>query len=188
MADGGDAPGTRIAVGVALGDGTLAGLIRAALARDAAYAHAADGADIVVADRDHLRGITAAVVLIGAPDREPLPAVVKATLPADAGPRLVLAAIEVVAAGLTVVAEHADAAVDADSAGQIEDGVPSLTPRERQVLQLLADGASNKLIARRLGVSVHTAKFHVASLTRKLGATGRLEAVGIGLRLGLAMV
>ena len=64
----------------------------------------------------------------------------------------------------------------------------ALTSREREVLALLAAGASNKTIARALGVSVHTAKFHVASLTEKLGANGRLEAVAIALRAGLIMV
>jgi DNA-binding CsgD family transcriptional regulator len=56
------------------------------------------------------------------------------------------------------------------------------------VLALLVEGASNKAIARALGVSVHTAKFHVASLTEKLGAKGRLEAVAIAIRSGLVMV
>ena len=52
-----------------------------------------------------------------------------------------------------------------------------LTPRERDVLVLIAEGASNKAIARRLGISVHTAKFHVGSLLDKLDATGRADAV-----------
>ena len=52
-----------------------------------------------------------------------------------------------------------------------------LTRHERDVLQLLAEGASNKAIARTLGVSSHTAKFHIASLLRKLGA---LRPVGGG--------
>ena len=64
----------------------------------------------------------------------------------------------------------------------------TLTPREREVLALLAAGASNKAIARALDLSVHTAKFHVASLTEKLGAGGRLEAVAIAIRTGLIMV
>jgi DNA-binding CsgD family transcriptional regulator len=51
-----------------------------------------------------------------------------------------------------------------------------LTPRELEVLELLAEGASNKTIARRLGISVHTAKFHVRSLIDKLDATGRTVA------------
>jgi two-component system, NarL family, nitrate/nitrite response regulator NarL len=50
---------------------------------------------------------------------------------------------------------------------------------------LLADGASNKVIARQLGISVHTAKFHVASVLAKLHAQNRADAVAIGLRYGL---
>ncbi len=60
-----------------------------------------------------------------------------------------------------------------------------LTTREREVLGLLAEGASNKLVARRLGISVHTAKFHVRSLTDKLDATGRTDAVAHAARLGV---
>jgi DNA-binding NarL/FixJ family response regulator len=65
---------------------------------------------------------------------------------------------------------------------------PSLTPRESEVLALLADGASNKVIARRLEISPSTAKFHVASLLGKLGARSRLDAVAIGMRLGLVLL
>jgi DNA-binding CsgD family transcriptional regulator len=53
------------------------------------------------------------------------------------------------------------------------------------VLALVAEGASNKTIARRLGISVHTAKFHVGSLLDKLDATGRTDAVAAAARLGL---
>ena len=62
---------------------------------------------------------------------------------------------------------------------------PPLTPREREVLALLAEGASNKLIARRLGISVHTAKFHVGQLLDKLDATGRTDAVAHAARQGV---
>jgi DNA-binding CsgD family transcriptional regulator len=61
----------------------------------------------------------------------------------------------------------------------------ALTPREIQVLSLLAEGASNKSIARRLGISVHTVKFHVASLLDKFEAIGRTDAVAHALRLGV---
>jgi DNA-binding CsgD family transcriptional regulator len=60
-----------------------------------------------------------------------------------------------------------------------------LTPRERDVLLLMAEGASNKAIARRLGISVHTAKFHVGSLLDKLDAIGRTDAVAHAARLGV---
>ena len=60
-----------------------------------------------------------------------------------------------------------------------------LTPRELDVLALMAEGASNKTIARRLGISVHTAKFHVGSILEKLDATGRTDAVLHAARRGV---
>jgi len=66
----------------------------------------------------------------------------------------------------------------------IDAEVP-LTPRELEVLALLAEGASNKLIARRLGISTHTAKFHVGSLLEKLDAVSRTDAVAHAARLGV---
>lgn len=65
------------------------------------------------------------------------------------------------------------------------DGDVPLTPRELEVLALLAEGASNKTIARRLGISVHTAKFHVGSLLDKLDAVGRTDAVAHAARRGV---
>ena len=62
---------------------------------------------------------------------------------------------------------------------------PELTPREQEVLALLAEGASNKTIARRLGISAHTAKFHVGSLIAKLDAVGRTDVVAHAARLGV---
>jgi len=61
----------------------------------------------------------------------------------------------------------------------------ALTPRELEVLALLAEGASNKLIARRLGISAHTAKYHVASLIEKLDAVSRTDAVAHAARMGV---
>jgi DNA-binding NarL/FixJ family response regulator len=66
------------------------------------------------------------------------------------------------------------------AAGGIE-----LTPRELDVLALMAEGASNKMIARQLGISVHTVKFHVGSLLDKLDATGRTDAVAHAARRGV---
>ena len=60
-----------------------------------------------------------------------------------------------------------------------------LTPRELDVLALMAEGASNKAIARQLGISVHTAKFHVGSILDKLDATGRTDAVAHAARRGV---
>ena len=64
----------------------------------------------------------------------------------------------------------------------------TLTPRELQVLQLVAQGLPNKGIARRLGISENTAKFHVASVCGKLGASSRTEAVTIAARRGLILL
>lgn len=63
-----------------------------------------------------------------------------------------------------------------------------LTPRELEVLAAMADGASNKAIARRLGISFHTAKFHVAAILDKLNADSRTEAVMRAAQLGLVML
>ena len=99
-----------------------------------------------------------------------------------------LAALLAGVPGLRLVGatEAADAAVvrSADVARSADGDVP-LTPRELEVLALLAEGASNKVIARRLGISVHTAKFHVASLLDKLDAVGRTDAVAHAARRGV---
>ena len=72
---------------------------------------------------------------------------------------------------------------------QIEDETgEALTPRELQVLRMLADGLGNKEIANRLSISDHTAKFHVAQILAKFGAGTRAEAVAIGMRRGLVPV
>jgi DNA-binding CsgD family transcriptional regulator len=86
---------------------------------------------------------------------------------------------------LVPVGEAADAVVLATGATAPADGEPALTPRELEVVLLLAEGASNKEIARRLGISVHTAKFHVGSLLDKLDAVGRTDAVAQAARLGV---
>jgi DNA-binding NarL/FixJ family response regulator len=64
----------------------------------------------------------------------------------------------------------------------------ALTSRERQVLELVAAGLPNKTIARELGISEHTAKFHVGSLLAKLGAASRTEAVTLATRRGILSV
>jgi DNA-binding NarL/FixJ family response regulator len=63
-----------------------------------------------------------------------------------------------------------------------------LTRRELEVLAAMADGASNKVIARRLGISFHTVKFHVAAILAKLDADSRTEAVAKAAQLGLVML
>ncbi len=64
----------------------------------------------------------------------------------------------------------------------------SLTPREREVLDLLVEGLSNKAIAIRLGISDQTVKFHVAAVCGKLGAVNRTDAVRRAIRRGLVAI
>lgn len=66
--------------------------------------------------------------------------------------------------------------------------VEDLTPRESEVLQLLAEGLSNKAIAHRLGISDHTVKFHVNAIMTKLAAQSRTEAVVRATQLGLILL
>ncbi|MDE5446017.1 helix-turn-helix transcriptional regulator [Bradyrhizobium sp. CSA207] len=89
-------------------------------------------------------------------------------------------------AGLRLAApgERAAAAVVAYHSRSMPDDI-ALTQRELDVLALMAEGASNKMIARELGISVHTVKFHVGSLFDKLDATGRTDAVAHAARRGV---
>jgi DNA-binding NarL/FixJ family response regulator len=89
-------------------------------------------------------------------------------------------AVKSVAAGLTV---FDTALVPPHSSDQPPP--EELTPREIEVLRLLADGLGNKDIAAKLGISEHTIKFHIRSILGKLGAATRTEAVARGLRSGL---
>src|SRR5258708_11811460 len=70
-------------------------------------------------------------------------------------------------------------------AGEEAPLVEALTTREAEVLELLAEGLSNKAIAARLGISDQTVKFHVASIGGKLGAANRTDAVRLAARRGL---
>jgi len=69
-----------------------------------------------------------------------------------------------------------------------DEAVKDLTPREREVLEFLVEGESNKVIAYRLHISEHTVKFHVASIFGKLGVNTRTEAVTQALRRGLILL
>ena len=98
------------------------------------------------------------------------------------GPRLA-AALAAVARGLVVVDEAL--AEPWRRRGAAAGTLDALTPREREVLDLLAQGLSNRRVAERLGISERTAKFHVNAILAKLGAESRTEAVVIAARLGL---
>lgn len=99
-----------------------------------------------------------------------------------------LAALLANVPGLQLVSagESADVTVAlSDRVSAPTDDDVSLTPRELEVLALLAEGMSNKAIARRLGISVHTAKFHVGALIDKFDAIGRTDAVAHAARRGV---
>jgi len=98
------------------------------------------------------------------------------------GPRLA-AALAAVARGLVVVDEALAEPWRRRGAGPA--GAETLTPREREVLDLLAQGLSNRRVGERLGIGERTAKFHVNAILAKLGAETRTEAVVIAVRLGL---
>ncbi len=102
-------------------------------------------------------------------------------LPRDASPEWLDLTLRAVAGGLLVRAPRPAESVGFEVAG---DESP-LTPRETEVLTLIGQGMSNKAIARRLGISVHTVKFHLEALFARLGATNRAEAVAKGLLGGV---
>src|SRR5206468_9592090 len=95
------------------------------------------------------------------------------------------AALAAVRSGLTVMDTSLAAALVPAPPVAPTKGRGELTERERQVVQLLSEGLSNKLVADRLGISDHTAKFHVNGVMMKLGASTRTEAVVEAMRRGL---
>lgn len=160
--------------------------------------------DVVLADVEYpqeegpqpeLLAAAAVVLLVSNPPGpwtvEALRSGVRAVLPRDVSANEMIAAIEAAAAGLTVLhpgdlqallpTPPRERSISADT-------VEALTPRELEVLRMLAEGVGNKTIAWKLGISEHTVKFHVASIMSKLPATSRTEAVAIGIRRGLIML
>ncbi|HTU45000.1 MAG TPA: response regulator transcription factor [Bryobacteraceae bacterium] len=113
---------------------------------------------------------------------------VRAWLPDDALPAEISAAVIAAAQDLTVLT-HRQVRRWLKSANEDEQTpTEALTPRELQVLRMLADGLGNKQIAAQLAISDHTAKFHVAQILAKLRAVSRAEAVAIAMRRGLVPI
>lgn len=164
-----------------------------------------DHADVAIVDDESARrvrtqGVPLIVLTSKVTDR---PATAAAVLPRDAGTALIAAAARLVAAGyrvahastetngrdggLGLAEDHLGDGVSAD--GEAEHAAPiRLSPREAEVLALLAEGAPNKVIARHLDISVHTVKFHVAAILVKLGAANRTDAIATAMRQGLVLV
>lgn len=138
------------------------------------------------------------VVLCDVPDNDTIADLlrggVKAVLPRASAPGELLAAVEAAKAGLVVVpADIAAALLSSGTPRRLarlagKSTMTPLSPRESEVLGLLAEGMGNKIVAARLGISEHTVKTHVASLFQKLGADTRTEAVAIGARMGVILL
>jgi DNA-binding NarL/FixJ family response regulator len=159
------------------------------LADEAGSVEVAAHFDAMVTDDPARTASLPTVLLAEGVDGARRAASVRATLRPSAADSLVAAAVRLAVAGYAVSPEierpH-------DTSGGRESGemlpAVSLTQREKEVIALLAEGASNKLIARRLDISVHTAKFHVAAILEKLGAVNRTDAIAIAMREGLVLV
>jgi DNA-binding NarL/FixJ family response regulator len=104
-----------------------------------------------------------------------------ALLAPSATPAQLRAALGAVLEGLSL---HDEAHRRGAAAAPLADHEP-LTPREIEVFELIGKGLSNRDIGGVLGISAHTAKYHVGQILAKVGAATRAEAVHVGLRLGL---
>lgn len=114
---------------------------------------------------------------------------VRGLLLRDAEVEEIIAGLTAVAAGLVVLDERIQAVIAPPAAQpDVADGIRSLTPREIEVIQLIARGEPNKGIARELGISEHTVKFHVGSILAKLGAASRSEALARAISNGLISI
>jgi DNA-binding NarL/FixJ family response regulator len=117
-----------------------------------------------------------------------------AILPASADLGEIITAISMVADGLVVLPQQLLAAllrraeISNGPLQEADEDHPRLSKREIAVLKAMTDGLSNKEIARRLGISFHTVKFHVASILEKLEAETRTEAVFKAAQLGIVML
>lgn len=138
------------------------------------------------------------VVLIDEPSvgwtARALQAGVRAILPRESSENEIVSAVIAADRGLVLL----DPEVTKDLASQTRsitstpantaDSLEELTPREIEVLRLMAEGFGNKQIAARLGISDHTVKFHISSILAKLSVSSRTEAVTQGIRMGLIVV
>jgi DNA-binding CsgD family transcriptional regulator len=202
--------GHRLAILIALADGRRAERLAASRSGSddlvpmlAGELHDDDAVDVVVMDETAIGHVppevAPGVLLASGPveSRERFAAI----LSPGTEPSLIAAAARLAAAGYHIVAGAKAASTgrvrapdaiegDRDSGDGAGSGPASihLSPREAEVLALLAEGAPNKVIARRLDISVHTAKFHVAAILVKLGAANRTDAIATAMRQGLVLV
>jgi DNA-binding CsgD family transcriptional regulator len=159
----------RLAISVA--DAELGNALRTALVLRPEFIAANEtSAEVVVTDSPDFPNWNGAQVLVVGSNEKPRHG---ETVIESLDPSLILSAAAVLASGYKLMPERTNA-----------DAL-RLSSREKEVAALLVDGASNKVIARELDISVHTAKFHVTAVLDKLGARNRADAVAIALREGV---
>lgn len=147
-----------------------------------------DHADVVISDGALFDEVTPHLVLSHKSDpRVESVNSIAGVLPVETSNELVASAARLAASGYRMTGPQVTGALQ-DTVGPADD-MPAdevhLSVREWEVLALLAEGAPNKTIARKLDISVHTAKFHVASILAKLGAVNRTDAIATAMREGL---
>jgi DNA-binding NarL/FixJ family response regulator len=146
------------------------------LLEEASFAVAEDGTQalVLISEEDHAVSRLRAMQLRG-----------WGVVPPDAPPEELAAAVAAAGQGLIVLPRAVTERLLHEPAASAEELSETLTAREREVLDLLGHGLSNKLIGRELHISEHTVKFHISSLYAKLGVNNRAEAVSRGARYGL---
>jgi DNA-binding NarL/FixJ family response regulator len=146
------------------------------LLEEASFAVAEDGTQalVLISEEDHAVSRLRAMQLRG-----------WGVVPPDAPPEELAAAVAAAGQGLIVLPKAMTERLLHEPAASAEELSETLTAREREVLDLLGHGLSNKLIGRELHISEHTVKFHISSLYAKLGVNNRAEAVSRGARYGL---
>ncbi len=156
-------------VGVAAADPVRAADLAARVALAGHIAVDLTDAELVLADAESRVSPQFPVLRMGA----------GAAVPADLSPAQLDVALRAVSVGLRVSLPATE---------WLEEARPLLTPREQEILACLGEGLSNKAVARRLGISAHTVKFHLEAVFSKLGASSRADAVARGLRGGLILL
>lgn len=178
-----DLPTPRLAVAISGADPAREELWRRELARLGFDASDGDATVMLIERQGPFAAASPdlpAVYLVDGNERPPTLRGPGAVLSIDAGDEELRAALFAVAAGLTVYGPGLEPHLPAAAEGEAQ-----LTARELDVLRLVARGLPNKAMARELGISENTVKYHLGSIFAKLDAQNRAEAVAVGVRRGL---